>query len=183
LPLEIQLTNVAFDSVAQYATNPQWRHRAGANAHRHCAGHEEVMDTAMTQSAVGFVGVIHEGVPCKVRNLQPCIRFYTDVLGLRLLPRPKALDDIGPGAWLSDAQNRVQFHLIAKDDEYSPGPGARLAPAGRHTAWLVRDLDAFRTHLRALGVHYEEVSNLVGAAQLFVQDPEGHTWEFQGAQK
>lgn len=141
------------------------------------------MDTVTTQPSVGFVGVIHEGVPCKVKNLDACVKFYIDVLGLKRLPRPKALDDIGPGAWLGDADNRVQFHLIAKDDEYSPGSGARLAPAGRHTAWLVRDIDAFRAHLRALGVHYEELSNLVGAPQVFVQDPEGHTWEFQGAGK
>src|SRR5579875_260442 len=141
------------------------------------------MDTVTTQPSVGFVGVIHEGVPCKVKNLEACVKFYQQPLGLRLLPRPKALDDIGPGAWLSDAENRIQVHLIAKDDEYSPGPDARMAPAGRHTAWMVQDIDVLRARLRAVGIHFEEVSNLVGAPQVFVQDPEGHTWEFQGAGK
>ncbi|HLH78289.1 MAG TPA: VOC family protein [Candidatus Binataceae bacterium] len=141
------------------------------------------MDTVTTQPSVGFVGVIHEGVPCKVKNLEACVKFYQQLLGLRLLPRPKALDDIGPGAWLSDAENRIQVHLIAKDDEYSPGPDARMAPAGRHTAWMVQDIDVLRARLRAVGIHFEEVSNLVGAPQVFVQDPEGHTWEFQGAGK
>lgn len=141
------------------------------------------MDTQSTQQetlpAVAFLGAIHEGVPCSEKNLAACIKFYIDVLGLKLLPRPKALDELGPGAWLGDADDKVQFHLIAKDDEYRPGPTAKMAPAGRHTAWWVKDIDAFRARMRGLGVPYGEVSNLIGSAQVFVQDPEGHTWEFQ----
>lgn len=132
-----------------------------------------------TLPALSFLGSLHEGVPCSERNLAACIKFYVEVLGLQLLPRPKALDDLGPGAWLADAENKVQFHLIAKDDEYRPGPGARLAPAGRHTAWMVKDIDAFRARMRSLGVPYDEVRNLIGSAQVFIQDPEEHTWEFQ----
>jgi catechol 2,3-dioxygenase-like lactoylglutathione lyase family enzyme len=130
--------------------------------------------------AVGFVGVIHEGVPVSRSNLEASVQFYCNVLGLKLLPRPKALDDLGPGAWLGDEQGAVQFHLIAKDDELRPGPDARIAPAGRHTAWRVRDIDAFRDRLRKLGIYFEEIGSLIGQAQVFVKDPEGHTWEFQG---
>jgi len=141
------------------------------------------MDTAVAQETklpeLKFVGFIHEGVPCARKNLDACIKFYIDVLGLKLLPRPKALDERAPGAWLGDHDNTVQFHLIAKDDEYRPGPEAPVAPAGRHTAWMVKDLEVFRTRLRALGIQFDEVGNLIGGAQLFIQDPEGHTWEFQ----
>jgi catechol 2,3-dioxygenase-like lactoylglutathione lyase family enzyme len=142
------------------------------------------MATVETQAAVSpnvtFLGFIHEGVPCSRQNLDACIKFYLDVLGLRKLPRPKALDDMGvPGAWLADENNTVQFHLIAKDDEYRPGPDARMTPAGRHTAWMVKNLDVFRARLRELGVPFNEVGNLIGGAQLFIKDPEGHTWEFQ----
>jgi hypothetical protein len=28
-------------------------------------------------------------------------------------------------------------------------------------------------------VHFDEVSGLIGGAQLFLKDPAGHTWEFQ----
>ena len=129
---------------------------------------------------IGFVGVIHEGVPCARKNLEACVKFYTEVLGLKLLPRPKALDDLVPGAWLGDADNTVQFHLIAKDDELRPGPEAKMAPAGRHTAWRVKDIEAFRARMRALGVPFDEIGSLIGDAQVFVKDPEGHTWEFQG---
>ena len=133
--------------------------------------------------ALEFIGVIHEGVPCKVSDLPTCIKFYQDVLGLKLLPRPKALDDIAPGAWMSDADNRVQFHLIGKDDEYAPGAEAGAHPAGRHTAWMVKDIGAFRARMKALGVQFSEIGSLIGAPQLFVVDPSGHTWEFQEPMK
>lgn len=140
-------------------------------------------DTA-TQSAAptfDFLGVMHEGVPVANANLDACVKFYIDVLGMKTLKRPKALDDIGRGAWLTDANERVQFHLIATETDYKPGPGRKYSPTGRHTAWLVADIEAFRARLTALGVEFGELKNLLGSgsAQLFVVDPEGHTWEFQ----
>lgn len=130
---------------------------------------------------LGFVGVIHEGVPCTRAKLDDCVKFYTEVFGLKLLPRPKALDEMGvPGAWLGDANDRVQFHLIAKDDELMPGGDAGITPTGRHTAWRIEDVEAFRARMDSLGVPYQEIGGLVGQPQLFVTDPEGHTWEFQG---
>src|SRR5665213_3715724 len=137
----------------------------------------KVLDQDTAVSTLEFIGFIHEGVPCKLKDLTACIKFYQDVLGLRLLPRPKALDDIGQGAWMGDAGNRVQFHLIAKDDEYAPGAEAGAHPAGRHTAWMVKDINAFRTRMKALGVHFSEISNLIGGPQAFIVDPAGHTWE------
>jgi catechol 2,3-dioxygenase-like lactoylglutathione lyase family enzyme len=141
------------------------------------------MDTHETQTTVtptiDFVGVMHEGVPVGTKNLDACIKFYVEVLGLRQIPRPKALDELGRGAWLEDANRKVQFHLIASDVEQRPAPGCRIAPAGRHTAWIIQDVDAFRTRMKSLGIHFEEIGSLVGRPQLFLQDPEGHTWEFQ----
>jgi catechol 2,3-dioxygenase-like lactoylglutathione lyase family enzyme len=129
---------------------------------------------------IAFVGLIHEGVPVSRANLEACTRFYIDVLGLKLLPRPKALDELVPGAWLGNDADTIQFHLIAKDDELRPEPDAKMAPAGRHTAWRVKDIDGFRARMRALGIPFEEISSLIGDAQVFVKDPQGHTWEFQG---
>lgn len=128
-----------------------------------------------------YLGSMHEGIPVSAQNLDACIEFYTKVLGLKLLPRPKALDDLGRGAWLGDQNGRVQFHLIATERDYKPGPGAKYSATGRHTAWLLADIEAFRKRMDALGVPYGEAKNLLGSgsAQLFVVDPEGHTWEFQ----
>lgn len=140
----------------------------------------EVKDEAGVP-ALTFVGMIHEGVPCSKANLDACVKFYTEVFGLKKLPRPKALDDMGvPGAWLGDENDRVQFHLIAKDDELRPGAERGVRPAGRHTAWRIADVDAFRARMKALGIPFEEIGGLIGQPQLFVTDPEGHTWEFQG---
>ena len=49
-----------------------------------------------------------EGIPVAIDNLNACIKFYTEVLGLELLVRPKALDKRGPGAWLGDEM--IQFN-------------------------------------------------------------------------
>lgn len=127
-----------------------------------------------------YLGSIHEGIPVATENLDACVKFYIEVLGLKLLPRPKALDELGPGAWLGDEDDTVQFHLIANDGALKPTGEARIEPAGRHTAWRIDDAEAFRARMRALDIHFEEISNLIGDAQLFVLDPQGHTWEFQG---
>ena len=104
------------------------------------------MDQQLPQ--VKWVGVMHEGVPCRRSDLDACIRFYQDVLGLKLLPRPARLDEImgykPSGAWLGDAEDKVQFHLIAKDDEVMPGKDLNAFARGcaisassttRSTAW------------------------------------------------
>jgi glyoxylase I family protein len=136
------------------------------------------MDSAPLKSQslprFAFLGSIHEGIP--VRDLDRSMRFYTEVLGLKLLPRPNLP---GPGAWLGDEDNTVQFHLIVTEKDYRPGPEAPISATGRHTAWMVRDLAAFRARLKALGVPYEERTGLVASDQVFIKDPEGHTWEFQ----
>ncbi len=141
-------------------------------------------DASSAQTQVptfSFLGSMHEGIPVSGPNLDACVKFYTEVLGLKLLKRPKALDDIGRGAWLGDHDDKVQFHLICTERDYKPGPGTSYSATGRHTAWLVKDIEEFRARMKTLGVEVGEAKNLLGAgsAQLFVVDPEGHTWEFQ----
>ena len=134
----------------------------------------EASDTEQPLPPLRYLGAIHEGIP--VRNLDAALKFYTEVLGLKLLPRPKLP---GPGAWLGDEDNTVQFHLIVTDKDYIPGSDARMSPTGRHTAWMVRSLDDFRARMRKLGVEYQTLGGIINSDQLFVKDPEGHTWEFQ----
>ena len=136
---------------------------------------------ANTVPDLNFLGSIHEGIPVATEILDKCIEFYVKVFGLKILERPKALDQFGPGAWLTDHDGTVQFHLIANDETLVPaGKAAKIEPAGRHTAWRIHDVEAFRERMNGLGVPFEEIGSLIGEAQLFVLDPQGHTWEFQG---
>ena len=129
---------------------------------------------------ISWIGCMHEGIPVATENLDACIKFYLEVLGLKLLARPKTLDQFGPGAWLADKDNTVQFHLIANDEILLPGQGTQIDPMSRHTAWKIKDVDALRNRLSALEIEFTEISSLLGAAQIFVLDPQGFTWEFQG---
>jgi catechol 2,3-dioxygenase-like lactoylglutathione lyase family enzyme len=141
------------------------------------------MDQQAKLPQLKWVGVMHEGVPCRRKDLDACIQFYQQVLGLKLLPRPPRLDEImgykPSGAWLGDEDDKVQFHLIAKDDECMPGAAAAMSPTGRHTAWLVKDLNALRARLRSLDIQYNQIDGIVASDQVFVKDPSGFTWEFQ----
>ena len=121
-----------------------------------------------------FLGAVHEGIP--VRNLEIALRFYTEVLDLKPLPRPNFPE---AGAWLGDADGTVQFHLIVSEKDSVPGAEARTSPTARHTAWMVQDLDALRERLHALGVPLLERHGNIASDQIFVKDPEGHVWEFQ----
>jgi glyoxylase I family protein len=116
---------------------------------------------------------LHEGFP--VKDAEVSLKFYTEVLGLKVLPRP----NIGPGYWVGTEDKRVEFHIIETDKQYIPGPDAVPAAQARHTAWLVDSLEELRQHLDRLGVSYRETKGLVGADQVFIVDPDGHTWEFQ----
>ncbi|HZU06916.1 MAG TPA: VOC family protein [Chloroflexota bacterium] len=134
---------------------------------------EERQTTAVPAPAL--VGTLHEGIP--VRDLEAALRFYREVLGLQVLPRPNLP---APGVWLGYPEGGPQIHLIVSDD-YVPGPEARISPTGRHTAFAVADLDALRARLRQLGIPYQEITGLVGSDQVFIRDPDGHTLEFQQA--
>lgn len=129
---------------------------------------------------ISWIACMHEGIPVANENLEKCIKFYTEVLGLRLLARPLALDEFGPGAWLGDEKDTVQFHLIGNDKSTIPGEEARIDPTSRHTAWQIKDVDVLRNRLRLLKVDFQEITSLLGIPQIFVLDPQGFTWEFQG---
>ena len=130
---------------------------------------------------ISWIGCMHEGIPVATEKLDACINFYLEVLGLKLLARPKTLDQFGPGAWLGDEDNTVQFHLIANDKISLPGKEVQIDPMSRHTSWKIKDVDAFRDRLSTLKIEFKEITGLLGTPQIFVLDPQGFTWEFQGS--
>jgi glyoxylase I family protein len=96
-------------------------------------------------------------------------RFYRDVLGMELAPRP----DLGvDGAWL-EAGSDGQVHLI---DAAPMGSG--IDPIGNHYCLAVDDLDGAVAGFEKAGVEYFRIGEGAGA-QVFVTDPAGNTIELQ----
>jgi len=108
-------------------------------------------------------------VAIHVAAVAPSCDFYQQVLGLAPIPRP-AFDF--PGAWFRLGV-RQELHLL----------GARNEPviAGRrsnHFALLVDDITAWEAHLTQCGANFQpQKKRPDGAAQIFLQDPDGHVIE------
>ena len=103
---------------------------------------------------------IHHVSIC-VHDTEAAIAFYTEALGLTVLPRP----DFGfGGAWL-DAGGQ-QVHLMESDEP---------RPKGDHFAIRVDDLDAAVADLQGRGVEVHPVPHMQGAGrQAFLHDPSGN---------
>lgn len=118
-------------------------------------------------------------------ELQASGRFYADVLGLTIGPRP---DFAFPGLWLyrgdhADMANAV-VHLIGIDRHNPQGLNQYLGEradtsltgsgAVDHIAFFADGLGPMLAHLRALGVAFRERSvPSIGLHQLFLEDPTG----------
>ena len=108
------------------------------------------------------LGVHH--VSINVDDLDACLDFYVEKLGLEVLPRP----DFGfPGAWLRTGGQEV--HLIQVEDH--------AAPKGQHFAFKVTDLDAIREALDKEGIEVSKPFELPGGRQSFMHDPAGNMLE------
>jgi glyoxylase I family protein len=109
-------------------------------------------------------GIHH--VSINVRDVAEAERFYVDVLGLEVLPRP----DLGfPGLWLRAGAQEV--HLLGIDS------GRPLAE--QHFAFGVADLAALRADLARQGVAVSEPAAIEGVClQAFTRDPSGNLLEF-----
>ena len=56
---------------------------------------------------------------------------------------------------------------------------AGAGPGNRHTAFAVTDFNALRERLRALDIPWFEQTGFIQSNQLFINDPDGNTLEFQ----
>lgn len=106
-----------------------------------------------------------------VSDTERSLRFYRDLLGLRVDPtRP----DLGyPGAWLWIGE--LQIHLLELPN---PDPVAdRPAHGGRdrHVALLIDDVDALAQRLDSAGIGYTRSRS--GRRALFFRDPDGNALE------
>jgi catechol 2,3-dioxygenase-like lactoylglutathione lyase family enzyme len=124
----------------------------------------------------------------RARDLAVSEAFYTQVLGLRIGPRPP----FGfPGCWLylQDDQACAEqgcVHLIgpgaaeALGDYLGARPGADRTSTGAldHIAFFASDWPACRDRLAAFGVAFSErFAPALGVRQVFLTDPDGVTIE------
>jgi catechol 2,3-dioxygenase-like lactoylglutathione lyase family enzyme len=117
-----------------------------------------------------------------VADVERSRRFYTQVLDMQEIPRPKNFDF--PGAWLSN--DNFQIHLIG---EQSEGRAKQVHPGyhvdelalgrGTHVAFEVDDLEAAMQHLHAQGVEIVGGPRPRGdgVQQLYICDPDGYVVE------
>jgi catechol 2,3-dioxygenase-like lactoylglutathione lyase family enzyme len=109
-------------------------------------------------------GVHH--VSLNVADVEAAGRFYTDVLGLEVLPRP----DFGfAGMWLRSETHEI--HLMQVENHE--------APQGQHFAFRVDDIDEAVAELQGRGVEVKGPYALPGlpARQAFFHDPSGNMIE------
>ena len=110
----------------------------------------------------------------RLDHLQICIpkgkedearKFYTDILGLKEIPKPAALIPNG-GLWYQLAD--IQLHIGVEDE---------VAPSKRHPAFEVTDLHAARGQLEKHGIKIKEEIEVPGVTRFSFFDPFGNRME------
>jgi catechol 2,3-dioxygenase-like lactoylglutathione lyase family enzyme len=119
---------------------------------------------------MAIIGINH--VALAVTDVERTVAFYTQVVGLEVIPRP----NFGfPGAWLRIGKAPYELHIIqVESDAGVVASGSR----GNHFAIQVTGLDEYPAKLAGKtpwtkGPHLRPD----GARQFFFQDPDGHTVE------
>lgn len=99
------------------------------------------------------------------QDMEATVRFYEDVVGLKVGPRP----DFGvDGYWLYAGEQAV-LHLLG-DEHRSTGATGRLD----HVAFWATDLAEYVTRLKRLGVDYKlRTIEVAGMHQIFLKDVDG----------
>jgi catechol 2,3-dioxygenase-like lactoylglutathione lyase family enzyme len=99
--------------------------------------------------------------------------FYTGVLGLPEIPRPKSFDF--PGAWFQVGPEVI--HLLG-----TPTPDVK---GRRHFCLWVSDVHASARYLEGLGlrVTWDTKYKIDGIDRFFTDDPDGNRVEIQGTER
>lgn len=105
-----------------------------------------------------------------VSNLKQALKFYHEVLGMRLTDRP----DLGfPGAWFQLGAQQIHLLELPNPDPTTgrPDHGGR----DRHVALTVTELDPIKALLESNAVYYTLSKS--GRRALFCRDPDGNAIE------
>ena len=109
-------------------------------------------------------------VAIDVEDIETAKIFYSDLLGLKEIPRPESFDF--PGAWY-DLGNIV-LHVV----------GPRKPALGKHhVAFWVEDVHDCADEVRKAGFDVKWDSyKILGVDRFFTSDPEGNRIEIQGTE-
>jgi catechol 2,3-dioxygenase-like lactoylglutathione lyase family enzyme len=102
---------------------------------------------------------IPKGKEAEARN------FYTDIIGLKEIPKPKELIPNG-GLWYQIAD--IQLHIGTEDE---------INKSKRHPAFEVANLDEARTLLAKHNIRIKEEIQIPGQKRLSFTDPFGNRIE------
>ena len=120
---------------------------------------------------------LHHVAVC-VTDIDRAKQFYSEVLGLKELPRPPF--DFG-GAWyaLGDAQ---ELHLIVHPPTLTMRRTTDIDAKDGHLAIRVSSYQETLEHLRRHGIEcLDRPRNLTPWPQIYVTDPDGNVIEFNAA--
>jgi len=114
-----------------------------------------------------------------VTDLGRADAFYTEVLGLKKIPRPDLLVD---GVWYELPDGR-QVHLIVRPEAGSLRGTTRIDSREAHLALAVRDWEGAVEAIRAKGIEIDaRVTTRTGWKQAYITDPDGNVIELTGVE-
>ncbi|MFB1081957.1 VOC family protein [Jeotgalibacillus sp. JSM ZJ347] len=94
-------------------------------------------------------------------------RFYSDLLGLKEMPKPVNLRGNG-GCWFEIGDQEIH---IGREESYTP-------PRKAHPAFVVKNLEELRHRLSKEKIDVFEEQPIEGRTRFFVRDPFGNKLEF-----
>ncbi|MEX2225514.1 MAG: VOC family protein [Dehalococcoidia bacterium] len=109
----------------------------------------------------------HAAVTVPADGLETARKFYTEILGLREVPRPPELRE-RPGIWYSFGT--TELHIQAR-------PDAPRETGDRHPALIVDDIDAWRDRLSHHGIEIIDQPTIYNRRRFNVRDPFGNLLE------
>jgi catechol 2,3-dioxygenase-like lactoylglutathione lyase family enzyme len=111
-------------------------------------------------------------VAITVSNIEKSRAFYTHLLGLTEVPRPKSFDF--PGVWYR--LGPIDIHLVGSPPADPPGR--------HHFCLVVADLHAAAATLQSAGYSLNwDAHKIEGIDRFFTRDPDGNRVELQGPEK
>jgi catechol 2,3-dioxygenase-like lactoylglutathione lyase family enzyme len=117
-------------------------------------------------------GILHLNIRCSKADLPRIEKFYDEVVGLKKGYRP---DFKNEGLWLY-AGDEPLVHVGARvaDGFLSEKHNGSVD----HIAFRMKGATDFRTHVRKLGIQFEEQNVPEAGYQIFLRDPIGTVLEF-----